>query len=57
RFPLINQSRHCWQSFVDYHRCINNRGEDFEPCKQFYYTYKSLCPDAWTEKWNEQVRK
>jgi hypothetical protein len=22
RFPNCNQTRHCWQSYVDFHRCI-----------------------------------
>ncbi|KAL4399049.1 Cytochrome c oxidase subunit 6B [Malassezia pachydermatis] len=43
-----------WQSYVDYYRCVNSKGEDFEPCKQFFQTYHSLCPNEWIEKWDEQ---
>jgi cytochrome c oxidase subunit 6b len=34
RFPNVNQTKHCWQNYVDYHKCINAKGEDFKPCKQ-----------------------
>lgn len=34
-------------SYVDYYRCVNSKGEDFEPCKQFFQTYHSLCPNEW----------
>jgi cytochrome c oxidase subunit 6b len=54
RFPNQNQTKHCWQSYVDYFKCVNAKGEDFEPCKTFYKTYSSLCPVDWTEKWDAQ---
>jgi hypothetical protein len=34
RFPNQNQTKHCWQNYVDYHKCILAKGEDFAPCKQ-----------------------
>jgi cytochrome c oxidase subunit 6b len=34
RFPNQNQTKHCWQNYVDYHKCINAKGEDFAPCRQ-----------------------
>ncbi len=34
RFPNMNQTKHCWQNYVDYHKCINAKGEDFAPCRQ-----------------------
>jgi cytochrome c oxidase subunit 6b len=34
RFPNQNQTKHCWQNYVDYHKCINAKGEDFKPCRQ-----------------------
>jgi hypothetical protein len=32
------------QNFVDFHKCTNAKGEDFQPCKQFKRAYMSLCP-------------
>lgn len=36
RFPNVNQTKHCWQNYVDYHKCINAKGEDFKPCRQVW---------------------
>ncbi|KAA8565099.1 hypothetical protein EYC84_010850 [Monilinia fructicola] len=54
RFPNQNQTKHCWQNYVDYHKCILAKGEDFAPCRQFFLAYKSLCPSAWVERWDDQ---
>lgn len=53
RFPNTNQSRNCWQNYVDYYKCIQAKGEDYAPCKQFWRAYHSLCPNEWTAKWDE----
>ncbi|KAK3073065.1 Cytochrome c oxidase subunit 6B [Teratosphaeriaceae sp. CCFEE 6253] len=37
RFPNQNQTKHCWQNYVDYHKCILAKGEDFKPCRQVRY--------------------
>ncbi|CCE31178.1 Cytochrome c oxidase subunit 6B [Claviceps purpurea] len=54
RFPNTNQTKHCWQNYVDYHKCINAKGEDFAPCLQFYHAYRSLCPSSWHTRWDDQ---
>ncbi|KAL1902201.1 Cytochrome c oxidase subunit 6B [Ceratocystis pirilliformis] len=54
RFPNTNQTKHCWQNYVDYHKCINAKGEDFAPCRQFFLAYRSLCPSSWYSRWDEQ---
>ncbi|ODV93017.1 hypothetical protein PACTADRAFT_52206, partial [Pachysolen tannophilus NRRL Y-2460] len=54
RFPQQNQTKHCYQSYIDYHKCITVKGEDFAPCKVFWKTYNSLCPSAWIEQWDDQ---
>ena len=35
-----------YQNYVDYHKCVNAKGEEFAPCKQFLRTYRSLCPNG-----------
>lgn len=55
RFPNMNQTRRCWQNYVDYMRCQEVMGEDYEPCEFFKKTYMSLCPGFWIQKWDEQV--
>ena len=54
RFPHVNQSKNCAQAYVDYHKCVNVKGEDFEPCKIFFKTFNSLCPVDWTLRWDDQ---
>ncbi|KAM5516257.1 Cytochrome c oxidase, subunit VIb superfamily [Fusarium oxysporum f. sp. vasinfectum] len=54
RFPNQNQTKHCWQNYVDYHKCILAKGEDFAPCRQFWLSYRSLCPSGWYQRWDEQ---
>eukprot|EP00729_Bicosta_minor_P010815 gene10815-32305_t len=55
RFPNTNQTKNCWQNYVDFHKCIKIKGAGYAPCKQFLKTYLSLCPNMWVEKWNEQL--
>ena len=47
RFPNQNQTKNCWQNFVDYQKCIKHKGEDYEHCQFFKKTYRSLCPISW----------
>lgn len=54
RFPNTNQARNCWQNYVDYFRCVDSKGEDYEPCQQFKKVYQSLCPIIWVDSWDEQ---
>ncbi|RAL64018.1 hypothetical protein DID88_003206 [Monilinia fructigena] len=35
-------------------RYMQTKGEDFAPCRQFFLAYKSLCPSAWVERWDDQ---
>jgi cytochrome c oxidase subunit 6b len=53
RFPNQNQTKHCFQNYVDYHKCINAKGEDFAPCTQFKIAYRSLCPPGWVTRWDD----
>ncbi|XP_059167125.1 uncharacterized protein LOC131949315 [Physella acuta] len=54
RFPNTNQTRRCWQNYVDYFRCHERYGEEHEPCEYFKKVYKTLCPDFWNEQWDDQ---
>ncbi|KAG0291465.1 Cytochrome c oxidase subunit 6B, partial [Dissophora globulifera] len=54
RFPNTNQSKHCWQAYGDYHKCVDARGEEFTPCKEFHRVFKTLCPNEWVNRWDEQ---
>ncbi|OAJ36979.1 hypothetical protein BDEG_21070 [Batrachochytrium dendrobatidis JEL423] len=47
-------TRNCWQNYVDFHKCVQAKGEDFQPCQEFKAIYRSLCPTNWTDQWDEQ---
>jgi len=57
RFPNQNQTRNCWQNYVDFHRCQKIKGEEYEPCEFFKKNFTTVCPNAWVEKWNDQREK
>ena len=57
RFPNQNQTKSCWQNFIDYQRCIKAKGEEYAPCQYFFRNYTALCPVAWVEKWDEQIEE
>ena len=76
-FSNQNQTRNCWQNYVDFHRCqkikvssrlqlqlclkiqldLWSQGEEYEPCKFFEKNFRTVCPAAWIEKWDEQRDK
>ncbi|XP_063363771.1 cytochrome c oxidase subunit 6B2 [Cydia amplana] len=54
RFPNQNQTKYCYQSYLDFYRCQKVRGEKYEPCQYFKRCFTSLCPIDWVEKWDSQ---
>lgn len=54
RFPNCNQTRYCYQSYIDFQRCTKVKGEGAEVCQYFKRCYQSMCPNAWVEKWDTQ---
>eukprot|EP00118_Oscarella_pearsei_P024677 m.306574 g.306574 ORF g.306574 m.306574 type:complete len:82 (+) comp41362_c0_seq1:96-341(+) len=57
RFPNTNQTKNCWQNYVDFHRCVKakeNQGESSEVCEWFATRYKSFCPKAWVDDWDSK---
>lgn len=57
RFPNTNQTRYCYQSYLDFHRCQKIKGEDYEPCNYFKQCFEQLCPNEWVEKWDTQLEE
>uniref|UniRef100_A0AC11EA41 Cytochrome c oxidase subunit 6B1 n=1 Tax=Ovis aries TaxID=9940 RepID=A0AC11EA41_SHEEP len=50
RFPNQNQTRNCWQNYLDFHRCekaMTAKGGDVSVCEWYRRVYKSLCPISW----------
>ncbi|XP_021293019.1 putative cytochrome c oxidase subunit 6b-like [Herrania umbratica] len=44
------QARHCYQSYVEYHKCTKEKGRNAPQCDNFARHYRSLCPDEWISK-------
>ncbi|XP_067911782.1 cytochrome c oxidase subunit 6B1 [Heterodontus francisci] len=60
RFPNQNQTRNCFQNYLDFQRCtkvLTAKGADTTPCEWFRRVYKSLCPISWINKWNDQLEE
>ncbi|XP_031150608.1 cytochrome c oxidase subunit 6B1-like isoform X1 [Sander lucioperca] len=58
RFPNTNQTRNCFQNYLDFHRCnkaLSAKDQDTAPCDWYQRVYKSLCPMSWVQKWDEQL--
>ncbi|CAL7939655.1 unnamed protein product [Xylocopa violacea] len=55
RFPNQNQTRYCFTSYVDFHRCKKRHDENYDACQYFKKVFTSMCPISWVEKWNEQL--
>uniref|UniRef100_A0A0A9YQ11 Cytochrome c oxidase subunit 6B1 n=1 Tax=Lygus hesperus TaxID=30085 RepID=A0A0A9YQ11_LYGHE len=55
RFPNQNQTKYCYQSFLDFHRCQKVKGSNYEPCNYFKRVYSSMCPNEWVDKWEGQL--
>ncbi len=47
RFPNTNQTKNCYQNYLEFHRCQKHKGEDYKPCEYFKSVYQSLCPNLW----------
>ncbi|XP_013908422.1 PREDICTED: uncharacterized protein LOC106538459 [Thamnophis sirtalis] len=57
RFPFTNQTRNCYQNYVDYYRClkiVKTKGQDVQRCEWYHKVFKSLCPTSWVNQWDEQ---
>ncbi|XP_059194710.1 cytochrome c oxidase subunit 6B1 [Centropristis striata] len=60
RFPNTNQTRNCFQNYLDFHRCnkaLSARDQDTAPCDWYQRVYKSLCPMSWVSKWDDQMEE
>uniref|UniRef100_A0A8B9YM53 Cytochrome c oxidase subunit 6B1 n=1 Tax=Bos mutus grunniens TaxID=30521 RepID=A0A8B9YM53_BOSMU len=57
RFPNQNQTRNCWQNYLDFHRCekaMTAKGGDVSVCEWYRRVYKSLCPISWVSTWDDR---
>ncbi|CAL9705590.1 unnamed protein product [Knipowitschia caucasica] len=58
RFPNTNQTRNCFQNYLDFHRCnkaLSEKDQDTSPCDWYQRVYKSICPSVWVNNWDEGI--
>ncbi|KAL1506123.1 hypothetical protein ABEB36_005547 [Hypothenemus hampei] len=55
RFPNADVTKWCFTAFVDHKKCLRLLGEKDECCAQFEKIYRTICPYAWTDKWEGQI--
>ncbi|XP_075852512.1 cytochrome c oxidase subunit 6B1-like [Microcebus murinus] len=56
RFSNQNQTRNCWQNYLDFHCCekaVTTKGGDVSVC-EWWHVYKSLCPISWVWAWDDR---
>ncbi|KNC46779.1 cytochrome c oxidase polypeptide vib [Thecamonas trahens ATCC 50062] len=58
RFPhTSSHTKRCWVNYNLYQRCAMDNGEDHPDCRKYYKTFRSICPDAWWENWDELLEE
>ena len=59
RFPNTNQTRACWQNYVDFNKCArakaNEGGAEHAGCKKLQRLARIMCPASWIEKWDSAL--
>lgn len=56
RFPTVNQANHCWNLYNEWVLCTKKAeeaGENAQKCNPKRSSALAICPDEWTEKWDE----
>ena len=53
RFPAQNQALHCWNRYNEWLLCVKQSGDE-EKCQPLRQYANSICPDVWSEQWDEE---
>ncbi|VVA93345.1 unnamed protein product [Arabis nemorensis] len=53
-FPVTSETRHCFNRYMQYHKCVEKKGSDANDCNNLRDYVRSLCPEELVEKWEEQ---
>ncbi|CAH2035006.1 unnamed protein product [Thlaspi arvense] len=53
-FQVTSETRHCFNRFKQYHKCIEDKGRDTNDCNSLRDYVRSMCPENLVEKWEEQ---
>ncbi|XP_059251488.1 cytochrome c oxidase subunit 6B1-like [Mustela nigripes] len=56
-FRNQNQTRNCWQNYLDFHHCekaMTAKRGNVSVCEWYWCAYKSLCPISWVSAWDDR---
>ncbi|KAK7309088.1 hypothetical protein RJT34_05555 [Clitoria ternatea] len=48
------KTRHCYVKYVEYHRCIQQKGEKAPECEKLGTYFRSFCPTEWIAEWDKE---
>ncbi|KAL1354462.1 putative cytochrome c oxidase subunit 6b-like isoform X1 [Arachis hypogaea] len=51
------QTRHCYVKYVEYHRCIKQKGEKTFECNKLGNSLSSSCPTELIAEWDKERRE
>lgn len=57
-FPNQNQTRSCWQNYLDflrYEKATNAKWGNVSVCQWYPRVYESLCPIFWVSAWDDHL--
>jgi len=57
RFPVTQQTKHCWSRFNEFLLCANSKGEDNPACTKLKKYAMVMCPMDWLTAWEEDRRE
>ncbi|XP_004512202.1 putative cytochrome c oxidase subunit 6b-like [Cicer arietinum] len=55
--PINYQTRHCYAEYVQYHRCIQHKGENASECEKIGRHFRSMCPTEWITEWDKERKE
>ncbi|CAG9834825.1 unnamed protein product [Diabrotica balteata] len=55
RYHNCNCTNWCMDAFVDYHKCERLLGKGNTSCEQFWKIYRTICPNDWVKRWEDQI--
>ncbi|KAL7676547.1 hypothetical protein ACOME3_002799 [Neoechinorhynchus agilis] len=56
RFPNPDQTRCCYENYLDYHRCQAKLGA-VRKCDYFKRAYTAICPPQWIETFDDRFER
>ncbi|QCD91485.1 putative cytochrome c oxidase subunit 6b-like [Vigna unguiculata] len=49
-----NDYKTCYVKYVEYHRCVQQKGEKAPECQKLGTYFRSFCPTEWITEWDKE---